>query len=634
MLEQAIQRDSLQLDAYVLLGASYLKQEVPEVAQLKAEQGLQHFPNAGSLSWIRAEALFQQQQFTKALSLYSKLYKEYQINNSLQPLQVNKTDIKERFIQVNKALASEAFSRNDLDKAKNYIKKVRQLNPGDAETQKNLVYLYLKQQKWKKALKEVNKALENDPENRDLLRMKASAFYNLKNIEGLKEEYRKLYEQDPDDIKTALTYAEILVGSQQSSMAIKIYEQLLDKYPDERRIYEALIGVNERRLNIKGKRAVLRRMESRYPDDQNVSRDIAATFEQEDKWAEARAVYDSLLTSSGDSLLLQKKIAQTYVEQDSLLNAEYIYKQLYHDNQRDRALVLRYGKVLENQEKWSEAGSRYKEFIARKKDQEVYYRLGITLMALNKNQQAIEYFRDALEMGSQDPDLYLRLSQLMAKGGSEQLTEARLKSKRALELSLEELQKTQQKVEQSLNENSLGNQVKNQERFKKLKKLNSLAERAFKHFTDINSRSDISKMFDQIESEYPGSGRLQYLIGDYYREAQEYDIAKSYYQEAIKYTPRLREAHIGLARLFDEGGQNVSAIRSYERALSLNPEQPGPYDALIRLYRKQGELNSLCDRWKALYRANIDNKILKEFLIEALHKSERYDEAKQLIKEE
>ncbi|MDZ7659250.1 tetratricopeptide repeat protein [Fodinibius sp.] len=77
LLEQAIQRDSLQLDAYVLLGASYLKEEVPEVAQLKAEQGLQHFPNAGSLSWIRAEALFQQQQFTTALSIYSKLYEEH-----------------------------------------------------------------------------------------------------------------------------------------------------------------------------------------------------------------------------------------------------------------------------------------------------------------------------------------------------------------------------------------------------------------------------------------------------------------------------------------------------------------------------------------------------------------------------
>ncbi len=44
LLEQALASDSLQLNAYVLLSASYLKQETPELAQLKAEQGLQYFP--------------------------------------------------------------------------------------------------------------------------------------------------------------------------------------------------------------------------------------------------------------------------------------------------------------------------------------------------------------------------------------------------------------------------------------------------------------------------------------------------------------------------------------------------------------------------------------------------------------
>jgi Tfp pilus assembly protein PilF len=47
LLEKVIKSDSLQLNAYVILSASYLKKEVPEVSQLRAEQGLHHFPNAG-----------------------------------------------------------------------------------------------------------------------------------------------------------------------------------------------------------------------------------------------------------------------------------------------------------------------------------------------------------------------------------------------------------------------------------------------------------------------------------------------------------------------------------------------------------------------------------------------------------
>ena len=633
LLEQAIQQNSLQLNAHVLLGASYLKQEVPEMAQLKAEQGLQHFPNAGALKWIQAEAFFQQRLFQKALPLYNTLYADSKVKGSLDPLQIDQRQIKKRMIQANKILASEAFQRNELDEAKKYINRIHSLNPDDFEARKNLVYLYLKNKEWKKALKTVNKALEDEPENRDLLRMKASALYNLKDFEGLKREYKILYKQDPDNIETALTYAEILVGSQKSSEAVKIYERLLEKYPDDRRIYEALIEVNERRLNLQGKRAVLRRMEGQFPGDKKVSTDIAATFEQEDKWGEARAVYDSLLVTGGDSLALQKKIAKTFVAQDSLQEAEKLYNQLYNHNNTDKDLVLRYGNVLEQASKWGAARTLYEEYLTIQKDGDIYHRMGIVLVALEKDQAAIESFREALAMGNRNPDLYLRLSQLLAIKGPEKMEEARSKSKKALTLSLEKLKESQNEVEQRISQNSLANQLKNQEQFKELEELNELAKDAFTHYTKINLSDEIQMMFDKIESTYPGSGRLLYLIGDYYQKRQQSKKAKLYFQEAIRYTPKLREAHIGLARLFERSGKHTSAISSYERALSLDPKQPEPYDALIRLYRKQGELNTLCDRWKARYRANIDNEILKEFLIEALHKSKRYDEAKKLIKE-
>lgn len=631
LLNQTIQRDSLQLNAYVLLGASYLKQEVPEMAQLKVEQGLQHFSDSGPLKWTLAEALFQQRLIAKAQPVYSELYAQTREGKTLQPLQVGRSQIKERMIQTNKILASQAFKANKLDKSQKYITNIQELNPGDFEAQKNIVYLYLKKEEWDKALDAVNKALEDEPGNRDLLRMKASALYNLKDFDGLISEYKKLYEQDPDDIKTALTYGEVLVGSQKSSEAVKVYERLLDKYPNDRRIYEALITINQRRLNISGERAVLRRMEDQFAGDNTISKDIAATFEQESKWGEARAVYDSLLVTGKDSLQLQKNIAKTFVEQDSLVEAEMLYEQLYQQNKSDKELVMRYGKVLGQEKKWEPARILYDQFIDKQKDKVVYYRLGIALTELERHQAAINVFRKALSLGNKNPDLYLRLSKLLAQKGQEKLPEAWSKSKLALNLSLKELKKSQKEVEQQLSKNSLGNQLKNKEQFEKIEQLNKLAERSFKHFTGINSSTGIRKIFDQIESEYPGSGQLLYLIGDYYQGEQQYKRAKSYYQKSIKYSPQFRDAHVGLGDLLEADGQYSDAISSYERALSLDPQKPEPYDALIRLYRKQGQLNALCDRWKAKYRANLKNKILKDFLIEALHKAKRYDEAKKVI---
>jgi tetratricopeptide (TPR) repeat protein len=580
---------------------------------------------------LRAEALFQQQLLEEALPLYEKLYDKPTEQQNLAPLQVTESHIKKRLVQVNMLLASNAFQRNDFEKARNRINRANVLAPENPEVQKNVVFLHLQEQEWKQALEAANKALESSPEDRDLLRMKASALYNLKDYEGLRKEYKTLYQQDPDNVETALTYAQILVGIQKSSEAEKIYKQLLELYPKDRRIYQALIDVNERRLNLPGKREVLRRMEKQFPDDQSISNEIAATFEQEEKWGEARAIYDSLLTHDGNTISLQKKIAQTYVEQDSLQKAKNLYQSLYQDNKTDKSLVLSFGEVLERSENWNEAHSLYQEFLLEKIDKEVLHRVGIVLIELDHKKEAIHSFRKAIKNGSENPEVYLRLSQLLADEGSSQLEAAKERSVRALTLSLEALKKSQQQIEQQLSKNSLGSQIQNVRQFEELSRLDALAEESFKHFTKINSADTIRQMFQKLESDYPGSGRLLYLIGSYYERERQSVKAKRYYQQAVRYSPKLREAHLSVAKLFEQDGEFKTAITSYERALALDPQKPEAYDALIRLNRKQGKLNTLCDRWMARYRADTDNAVLKNFLIEALHKAGRYDEAKKLI---
>jgi len=634
LLEQVIRKDSLRLNAYVLLSASYLKQEIPEVAQLKTEEGLGHFPNSKALLWLKAEALFQQQLFKRAMPLYAKLYEEKAPTRQYAPLQIDSTHVKERVIQTNKALAAKAFQRNAFSEAETYINQIRDLVPEDLETQKNLVFLYLKQEKWEKALKAVNKALGQSPENRDLLRMKASALYQLQDYEGLQKEYKNLYEQDPDDIETALTYGEILIGSQQSSKAVKIYERLLEKYPKERRIYEALIDVNERRLNLDGKREVLRRMEKQFPNDNSIAINIAGTFEQQKEWGQARAVYDSLLHVSSDSLMLQKKIGHTYAEQDSLQKARKVYEDAYQNYKEDKELVLWYGMILEELSEWEKAYRLYSEFLSRHTDYEVLHRSGVALMQMDRYEQAIEQLQLALKNGSGNPDVYLRLSQLYVQVDPPKLKKARSKSERALTQSLQALQKSQRKIEQQLNKKSFGDQLENVRQFEKLEELDALAEKAFRHFTDINTSERIRQMFGKLRESYPGSGRLFYLMGDYYQQQNQQKLSRSHYEKAIRYSPQLRKAHLALAQLFEQAGQNKDAITAYERVLSLDAQKPEAYDALIRLYRKTEKLDKLCDRWKARYRGNTDNETLKEFLIEALHKAERYEEARKLINEE
>ncbi|MBD3276523.1 MAG: hypothetical protein GF372_14505 [Candidatus Marinimicrobia bacterium] len=72
-------------------------------------------------------------------------------------------------------------------------------------------------------------------------------------------------------------------------------------------------------------------------------------------------------------------------------------------------------------------------------------------------------------------------------------------------------------------------------------------------------------------------------------------------------------------------------IRSYQRVLSINGKNEQAYANLIDLHQNQNSLDKLCDVWMSRYRANRRNDVLKEHLIEALHKAGRYEDAQQIV---
>ena len=87
-----------------------------------------------------------------------------------------------------------------------------------------------------------------------------------------------------------------------------------------------------------------------------------------------------------------------------------------------------------------------------------------------------------------------------------------------------------------------------------------------------------------------------------------------------------------MANIYYKQGNKAQAILSYKRVLSLNSKNKDIYKKLIEIYREENQLNKLCDEWLNIYSSQHDNKLLEEFLIVALHKANRIDEAKEIIK--
>ena len=65
--------------------------------------------------------------------------------------------------------------------------------------------------------------------------------------------------------------------------------------------------------------------------------------------------------------------------------------------------------------------------------------------------------------------------------------------------------------------------------------------------------------------------------------------------------------------------------------VSINPRNAEAYDHLIDLHQRENNLDELCDVWMSRYRANSRNDVLKEHLIESLHKAGRYEDARQIV---
>jgi tetratricopeptide (TPR) repeat protein len=163
-----------------------------------------------------------------------------------------------------------------------------------------------------------------------------------------------------------------------------------------------------------------------------------------------------------------------------------------------------------------------------------------------------------------------------------------------------------------------------------VERLNQLSKEIFYFFTKNFENDKIIPVLNWMINTYSNSSVLLSMAGSWFESVGDYDRSLELYTDSVRYRSSNVEGHMGMARVFESKGEPGSAIVSYERALALDNENPVIYRSLIRLYRSMGDLNKLTDRWMILYRNQPENSVLREHLIEALHRADRFEEARAL----
>ena len=630
-LERVIERYPQHSDAHLLLASSYLETGDALTAGQKAERAVELFPAIPAHRWIYAEALLQQKMFRRALDEYKKLKDEISRSKSLEPLEITDEQVDQRIGLVYRALSARSFHENKKNKAVSQMRQAVEHLKDSVQVHKALIFLLTESEAYEEAIQAVDYARNFFPDDTELLQMKAGIYYRMDDRKALLDQYEELYQNAPEDVTNGLIYAGLLHAHQRSAEALTVLEDLLKRHPEKRQIYHMLADIYERQFHTEARIAVLRKMEKQFPDEPEISRDIALAYESEEMWQHARAVYDSLALETGDELKYRLAIAHTYAAQDSLEAAYDIYQKLTQHFPDNDEVHFKKGRNLETRRKWEAAYAVYRNLLltAGVVHPEYYLRLGVAAKKTGKQSEALEYLQKAVNRGADDPEANLYLSRLFLEKGDPE--EAALQAERALYRTLAAMAEHRQALDTRIQQEGLQAYTSGEADFRELDKLDRLAEESFLWFTGNFSESTVNPVIDDLLTTYRTSGRLHYLTGVYYTSKGHQNKALSHLSDAVRFAPRLMEAHKEQARILEEQGDPIGAIAAWERAGALAPDAPEPYRALIRLYRTQGELDILCDRWLARYRARPRDETLKAFLIEALHKADRFEEAGRLI---
>jgi len=631
--EEAIRLDSLQSRAYVLLASSYMNVNHPTEVERVAYYGLQFSPDLLQLHIFKAKASMMIGDIDTALKEYKNVKQAVAGDPDNLPDGFSKEEISKSIGILYMQRGTIAYESGDLEKAAGYFRHAREYIPDSLGVHNNLTYLYNKTERWDDAVDAARRGLERFPGNRNLLQMKGQALYNIQEYNQLERVYEKLHDIYPDDIDIGITYAQVLLQNQKLEQGLTTFESLLERHPGERRIYKYMKDVYTRSFRHQGAIAVLHRKREAFPGDPSIVNQLAEAYEFIQKWDDAIAMYDTLMVMTGDTVSTKVAMARIYEEKNEYTEALQLYEWLLSHNYGGHEVYLRAGALLEDGERWSDALNVYKKMY---KAGEHYYplmRMGWVYEQMGDTQRAFKKYTRTEQLQTEHPFPYYRLAVLMHNQGDE--SDALLHAELALQKAIVGERKLQERkygfvqaVENDIDVHTVRTQEQTQE---ELDIYREISAECIEFLIDHFAFDRVEPVFLDLLQNSDASGRFYYYIGELYRQNRYTDNAYHHYKEATEVTPRFRDAHIALGKIYEEKQNYREAILSFERVLAIDPECSNAYRALIRLYREREQLDILCDRWLAKYHIEYENDTMQEYLIEALHKAGRYDDAQKII---
>ncbi len=609
LLKESLRLDSTIVDTYVLLGQVYLETDSLGPSQRILLKALDRTKKDARVYFLLGSVFFRQERYRQAaqhLSAGLGIEENPQARSGLSMCYHN--------------LGVSAYDRGDTQVALRHFESAVRADHSNIQSHRNLAVLLLQKEQLDRAAVAIETGLRADRRDKALLVMLVQLRQQTRDFEGALDAAEQLYRYHADDIEAGLQLAYLYRLNNRGDESIEIYEDLIRRWPTDRRGYEDYADLFVARGHYDKAIDLFQDRLNAVPEDVSVYVDIARIQLLTEEYDEARSSYRQALQGRDEDLEVFHLIAKTHLKEGHLEPACGTYLEALEQFPTDRSLQRALGLVSEKIHP-ARAIPVYRKMSQQVRDDPYpHVRLGVAYSELDSVTQALVHFFEAINLGSSDPVPYHRVANAhLVKGDS---AAAAGYDRKAIVHGLKLVQRLREKALASLV--STGGAIT----LEQLEDAGSTADSvraaeavlraALDQLMANVETADFEDDLDTFLEVSPDAGVLLEYKGRLYEHEGRADQAVGAYVRLLKVEPDNRHGHLALARIWERTGRRDDALMAYERALTTDDQNPELYKTLIEYYESEERLDELADEWLVDARRAPDNRVLLEQLVVVL----------------
>lgn len=607
---------------FQLLASSYLHLQKTDQALVVAVEGVELYYESMELRLMKVQAL---QRLNPEKAIREMVGIKAEMTEGLLTSQrVSTSDLDQFHAQLLMLHARDQLNRLNHWEAVEHLEEAAGLSPGSVEVYRQLLYTHMVAEDYENLLERFDQIPVEMRGDRQLTTLRNRALFELEEMDELRASYRELYENGSADLDETLMYGQLLYANNEILQANELFNELLENHPRERVIYELLLEVNQKQMNFEGMAVLLEQMAGVFPEEDEIPLQLAHIREMQGATDEAIAIYDSLISARGSQFDLVNRKAELVYQQGDKQEAYELLKEV-EPSADNHKIELSLGLIAGSLQMDEDAVTHFNRYLeAFPEDSLALTRLARSHSRMGNATLAGEIYQQSINHGSVWPEAYIHTF------GNESVTEDYIRAFDLISAEIREREtglSIQARLALSGQRRGAGQLFYHEsEQLRDIKaSVWDLREHMFKHLSDEESETVLLALIEG-HKESPLVARL---LADFYDRTGHDLRALDIYLESIEQNPQNADLLSSVAELQESRGEVSDALLWYERLFGVE-RSPQIYRALIRLHREQGTLDQLSDRWLTRYRSRTTDREFREFLIEALHKAERFEEAREI----